>query len=167
MAEKNSVWRLRRQVLEDAADVGQKAHVEHAVRLVEDEDLDALQARIRVLEVVEEPARRRDDDVGASAERGLLRPHADTAIHRGAAQPREAGEVPAVLVDLRGELPRGRDDERARDAARLAVEVLQDRQQECRRLAAARHGAGEDVPALASRAGIASFWIGVGTAKPI
>ena len=86
VAEKNSVWRLPGQVLEDAADVGEKAHVEHPVRLVEDEDLDPLQARIRVLEVVEQPARRRDDDVGASAERGLLRPHADTAIHRGAAR---------------------------------------------------------------------------------
>ena len=53
-----------------------------------------------------------------------------------------------MLVDLRGELARGRDDERARDAARLAEEALQDRQQERRRLAAARHRAGEDVPAL-------------------
>jgi hypothetical protein len=101
--------------------------------------------------VVEEPARRRDDDVDASAERGLLRAHADTAIHRGAGEAREAGKIPAMLVDLRGQLPRGRDDERARDAARLAVDVLQDREQECRRLAAARHGAGEDVPAIHRR----------------
>ena len=44
VAEKKSVWPLGGQVLEDAADVGEEAHVEHAVGLVEHEDLEACRA---------------------------------------------------------------------------------------------------------------------------
>ena len=44
VAEKNSVWRSRRQQLHDPPHVVDEAHVEHAVGLVEDEDLDVAQA---------------------------------------------------------------------------------------------------------------------------
>src|SRR5439155_61470 len=67
----------RRQVAEDAADVRQEAHIEHPVRLVENEDLQVLELRVRLAEVVEEPARRRDDHVDRAAERVLLRTHAE------------------------------------------------------------------------------------------
>jgi hypothetical protein len=70
---------LRGHVLQHAADVGQEAHVEHAVGLVEDEDLEAGELRVREAEVVEQAAGRRDDHVGAAPERVLLRPHADAA----------------------------------------------------------------------------------------
>ena len=70
---------------EHAADVRQKPHVEHAVRLVEHEILEAAELRVRLPEVIEKTARRADDDVDAAAERVLLRPHADAAIHGRAA----------------------------------------------------------------------------------
>jgi hypothetical protein len=44
VAEKNRVWRLLRQHPHDPAHVGQEAHVEHAVGLVEHEDLDVVEA---------------------------------------------------------------------------------------------------------------------------
>ena len=53
-----------------------------------------------------------------------------------------------VLVDLRRQLARGREDERARRAARLRHEPVEDREDERGGLAAARHRAGEDVAAF-------------------
>jgi hypothetical protein len=57
-------------------------------------------------------------------------------------------ELVRVLLDLRRELARRRHDERARDAALLVHEAIEDREQERRGLAAAGHGAGEHVAAL-------------------
>ena len=138
----------RRQVLQDAADVGQESHVEHPVRLVEHEDLEAFELRVRESEVVEQAARCRDQDVDARAEGMLLRAHADAAEDRGGRERRVDGELARVLVDLGGELARGRQHERPRHAALLAHEAVQDRKDEGGRLAAAGHGAGEHVLAL-------------------
>ena len=76
----------RRQVLEHAADVGEEAHVEHAVGLVEHEDLEAGEPGVGVLEVIEQAARAGDDDVDAAAEGALLRLHRDAAVDRGGAE---------------------------------------------------------------------------------
>ena len=59
---------LRRQDVEDLADVADEAHVEHAIGLVEDEDLDRREVDGALAEVVEQAAGRGDDDIGAAAE---------------------------------------------------------------------------------------------------
>ena len=142
---------LRREVLEDAADVRQKAHVEHPVGLVEDEDLEVIELRVGEAEVVEQASRRRDQDVGARAERVLLRPHRHAAEDGRRGEGRVDRQRLRVLLDLRRELAGGRQDEGARRAALLADELVEDREQEGGRLAAARHGAGEDVASLHGR----------------
>ena len=58
----------RRQQLADALDVGDEAHVEHAVGLVDDEDLDAGQQQLAALEMIEQPAGRGDQHVDAAVE---------------------------------------------------------------------------------------------------
>ena len=126
-------------------DVRQEAHVEHPVGFVEHEVLEAGQLRVRLAEVIEQPARRRDDHVDAAPERMLLRTHADAAEDRRAGDRRVHGEVLQVLVDLRRQLARRREHERARDAARAVDQLVQDREEERRGLAAAGHRAGEDV----------------------
>jgi len=98
-----------------------------------------------MLEMVEEPSRRRDEDVGAAAERRLLRSHGDPAENGGAPDGREARQLLTMLVDLRRQLARGREHESACPPARLADQAIQDRQQEGGGLAAAGHRAGEDV----------------------
>ena len=70
-----------------------------------------------------------------------------------------------VVENLRRELARGREDQRPRRAPRLADQLVKDRQQERRRLAAAGLRAGEDVLPC-SAGGMASAWIGVGRMKP-
>ena len=94
VAEKKSVWRRSGKVLQDAADVGQEAHVEHPVGLVEDEDLEPGELRVGEAEVVEEAAGRRDDDVHAAPERVLLRAHPDAAEDGRAGERRVDGELP-------------------------------------------------------------------------
>ena len=51
----------------DALDVGDEPHVEHAVGFVEHEDLDLRQVDAALLDVVEQAARRRDEDFDAGA----------------------------------------------------------------------------------------------------
>ena len=123
-----------------------------------------VELRVRRAHVIEQPARRRDDDVDAAAERVLLRAHADAAEHRRAGDRRVHGEVAAG--------PRG-SARPARASARARARAS------CR--AACRSGGGESAAgtprscrcrsahASTSRpsraAGIASAWMEVGRTK--
>ena len=75
----------------------------------------------------------------------LLRSHGHAAVDRGAGDRRVHGEVAQMLVDLRGELARRREDQRPRRPALLAEQSLEDRQEESRGLPAAGLRRREDV----------------------
>ena len=55
----------------------------------------------------------RDDQIRAAPERALLGAHGDAAVHGRDADARVAREVVRVVRDLRGELARRRQDQRA------------------------------------------------------
>ena len=95
--------------------------------------------------MIEQPPGRCDDHVDAGSKGVFLRPHADAAEHRCGVERRVHGEVVQVFENLRGELPRRRQHQRARRAARAADQLVQDRQQERGGFAAAGHGAGEEI----------------------
>ena len=59
VAEKSSVWRLVRREVEDAPDVGQEAHVGHAVGFVDDHDLDGVEPDAAPLDEVTQTTRDR------------------------------------------------------------------------------------------------------------
>ena len=69
--EQHGLARLRRQQ-RDALDVVDEAHVEHPVRLVQHQHFERGQVDAAALEVVDEAARRGDDDVGAARELPVL-----------------------------------------------------------------------------------------------
>ena len=138
---------LRRERAQDAADVGEEAHVEHAVSLVEDEHLERAEIDVVEAHVIKEPPRRRDDDLGAGAERALLRPHVDAADDRYRREPDVVAERERLLVDLQRQLTRRRENERVARAALPAVQALQDRQQKRRGLAGAGRRAADQVAA--------------------
>ena len=126
-----------RHELADALDVGNEAHVEHAVGLVDDEQLDAGKQKPAALEMVEQAARGRDQHIDAARQLGVL------VVKRDAADQQCDVElvVDAVFVEalfhLRGEFARRLQDERARHA-RAGAALLQHgqhRQHECRCLA--------------------------------
>ncbi|CAM2160898.1 hypothetical protein PT2222_90115 [Paraburkholderia tropica] len=135
---------LLRQQVQDALEVGQEAHVEHAVGFVEHEHLHLAEVRGLLLDVVEQTARRRDQDFHAAAQFVRLRIHVDAAEHHRAAQRRVLRVGAHVVGDLVGQLARGREDQRAHRMARGRCararerqETLEDRQREARGLAGA------------------------------
>ena len=128
-----------RHELADALDVGDEAHVEHAVGFVDDQKLDAGHQQPAALGMVEQAARRGDQHVDAADQLAVL------VVKRHAAD--DEGDVElvvlAVLVeaflDLRRELAGRLEDQRARHARPRAalLEHGEHRQHEGRGLAGA------------------------------
>ena len=145
------------RVAHNAAHGGQKAHVEHAVGLVEHEDLHLVERAGALVDEVLQAARRGDEDVAAALELVALRVVAHASHHGDARVTGAPGDGPAHVLDLLGELTRGRDDEHERalrgDAATRAPaghvrQVVHGGQQERRGLAGAGLGGGEHVLAV-------------------
>ena len=114
-----------RHVVGDRRDVVDEAHVEHAIGFVEDQHLDVLEHGLAGLQVVEQAAGRRDQDVERAAQRLELRRIRHAADDGRDAQ---AGHVAAVhgrrLGDLHRQLARRRQDEDARAVDRALVAAL-------------------------------------------
>ncbi len=128
---------LRWHELQDAADVGQEAHVAHAVGFVQHQDLDVSQVDAAVTGQVQQATRAGDDDLGAAPQRFDLVVFAHAAVDGNAAHPGPLAQVGGDLVDLLGQLARGRQDQ-GTDAAGWALDQpLQDGQDEGRGLAGA------------------------------
>jgi hypothetical protein len=103
---------LRRRRVEDLLEILAKAHVEHLVGLVEHDDLELRQVERAAFEMVAQPPRRADDDMGALRERAPLlhRVHAaDAGRDPRAGLGVEPGELAA---DLQRQLA-GRGDDQA------------------------------------------------------
>ena len=109
---------LRRQVAHYAPDVGDEAHVEHAVGLVDDERVDVRKVDDVRLHEVEETTGRRDKKVdGSRLDLVALAVVVHSTVNRERPEPRVLADCVGVLADLYDELARRRDDERARSAA--------------------------------------------------
>jgi hypothetical protein len=107
------VLALRRQQLQHAPDVVDEAHVEHAVGLVEHEDLDVRQVDRALADVVEQAARRGDDDVDAAAQVVDLRIDVDAAEDQRRLELRQVAAVGAHRgLDLRRQLARRHEHQR-------------------------------------------------------
>ena len=147
---------LGRQQREHAADVADETHVEHAIGLVEHEVANAAQVDVALVGVIEQPAGRRDDDVGALAQCVDLRPRADAAENQQRALLEVTTEIDEGLLHLRREFARRHEHEAARGARATRVrldcrEHLQQRQRERGRLAGARLGGGKQVATFEHR----------------
>ncbi|OMP13915.1 hypothetical protein COLO4_00638 [Corchorus olitorius] len=143
-----------RQQVDDALQVGQEAHVEHAIGFVEHQHAHLRQVHAALLHVVEQAARRGHEDLHAAAQLLCLRVHVDAAEHHGAAQRRVLRVLGNVVVHLVGEFARGREDQRPhrvarRRRARIGVgqQVMDDRQRETGGLAGAGLCGAHDVAA--------------------
>ena len=153
VAEKNSVCRSLRQHGDDALDVVDEAHVEHAVGFVEHQHLDLVEAQRALVDEVEQAARRGHQHVDA------VRQRTDLLVDRHAADGERDGErtdVPAVgaeaVGDLAGQFARRREHQHAAGflvgPQALGVQALQDRQREGRGLAGSGLRDADDIAAL-------------------
>ena len=145
---------LARQQVEDALDVGDEAHVQHAVGFVQHQDRDLAQVHRLLAREVQQAPGRGHQDLDALPQLLDLGVDVDAAVDAVGLE----GDVLSVglhaLVDLDGQLPRGREDEaahrvqRGREAlARHRGEALEQRQREAGGLAGARLGGAEQVAA--------------------
>ena len=138
---------LGRGVLEDPLDVVDEAHAQHLVGLVEHDGLERVELEALAFEVVHDPARGADDDLGAARELAQLHHHALAAVDR---QHVEVLQVVGVLGegfgDLDRELARRREHQHLR-AGVGEVDARQHRQCERGGLAGAGLRLAEDVVA--------------------
>ena len=100
----------------DALDVGNEAHVEHAVGLVDDEDLDAREQQLAAVEEVEQPARRRDQHVRAAHDLGFLIAERDAADQQRHVELVVCAIFGEALLDLRRQLAGRLENQGARHA---------------------------------------------------
>ena len=128
-----------RHELADALDVRDEAHVEHAVGFVDHEQLDAGHQQPSALEMVEQAARRRDQHVDAAHQLGVLVVKRNAADDEGDVELVVLAVLVEAVLDLRRELARRLQDQRARHARPRAalLEHGEHRQHEGRGLAGA------------------------------
>ena len=127
--------------------IGQKAHVEHAVGLIEHEMLHVAQIERPSFQVIEQPTRSGHDDVGAATERLELLAVANAAVKDSAAQVTESRKGADRFFHLAGEFACGDKNEGTRGALRLVL-LRKDGEREGGRFAGARLCAADQVAAL-------------------
>ena len=116
VAVKNSVCRVNGHQLADAFDVGDEAHVEHAVGFVDDEQFDAGEKQPAALGMVEQPAGGCDQHVDAARQLGVLVAERDAADQERDVEFLACAVFVELFLDLSGKLTGRLDDEGARHA---------------------------------------------------
>ena len=136
-----------RDQLADPLDVGNEAHVEHAVGFVDHEDINALQQQLAALGVVEQASRRRDQNVDAAVQLAILIPEGRAADQQRDVQAVVDAISVEVFLDLGSEFARRLENERARHARSPATLLKQRQHRQCegRRLSGAGLGEAQNV----------------------
>ena len=96
--------------LEDGVQILGEAHVQHLVRLVQDEHVEPIQFERAAPDVVERAAGRRDHDVGAALERANLLEHRGATVEREDREPAAARVFVNGFGDLHGQFARRDED---------------------------------------------------------
>ena len=135
---------LARTFFEDAAHVRQETHVQHAVGFVEDDMLHPVELAVALLNMIEQSARRGDQNVHAGAEGIVLFAVTDAAEDHGDAQIGEACEIADGGLDLGGEFAGRLQHQQAR-LGLVLIQLGKDREGERSGLARAGLGAADDV----------------------
>ena len=144
--EQQRLARLRRP-FDDGADRLEEAHVEHPVGLVEDEHPQPGEVDGPALQVIQDAARRADDDVGSHLQRRRLRADRHAAAQGHDPEVRnEARQAPHLGAHLVRQLA-GRAEHQRLHPVALHVDAGQQAEPEGHGLAAAGAGLGDHVPA--------------------
>ena len=112
-------------MLQDATDIRQEPHVEHAIGLVEHEILETVEFPVRPREVIEQASGRCDHDVDARTKRVLLRSHPNTTEYGGRREWRVHRERVELFEDLRRQFTRRRHHQRARRPPRALQQPVE------------------------------------------
>ena len=144
-------WRRGRQLAQDAPDIGQEAHVEHHVRLVEHEHLEVAQVDGTLLHVVKQTSGACNGHVDPAAQGLDLGAYADAAVDRGRCQACLRAEFADRAANLFGKLARWGKHECPQGAAPAGKQAMQNRQRVGGRLAGPGLGKAHHVESLHRR----------------
>ena len=136
---------------QDFANVRQESHVEHPVRLVQDQHLEPGEFGVGVREVIQQPARRCNDHIDTGLKGTGLCGHRHSTEDGGGTNAGACGQQLELFLDLRSQFAGWCQDQGSGCAARFVQQALQDRQHEGGGFAATRHGATEHIAALECR----------------
>ena len=87
-------------LLDDTADLGFKAHVQHAIRLIKNEELDALHGNAATFDEVDETAWSGDEEVAAALHLAKLVSDIGASVDDDGRDAGAVGEAAGFLVDL-------------------------------------------------------------------
>lgn len=144
---------LRRQLRDEALHVRKEAHVEHAVRFIEDEDLDVAKRELLLLQEIEKASWRGHDDVDAAIQLADLRLLIHAAEDDGVEDLETLTVGGEVLSNLCRELACGCDDEPTQGhlVTRGCFESLKHRERESGGFASSCLCASKDIAACKGR----------------
>ena len=98
-------------LLDDATDLRLEAHVQHAISLIEDEELDGLHGNATTLDEIDETAGSSDEHVAAALDLAKLIPDVGTTVDDDGSNTGGVGEALGLFVDLARKLTGGGEDE--------------------------------------------------------
>ena len=103
-----------RNFFDDPAHVRQKSHVEHAIHLVEHENVHITKMKRLLFEMIEQTSGRRDDDVDAAFQIFALLAITDAAVHNRRANVSEASVITKRGLNLSSQFARWFQNETAK-----------------------------------------------------
>ena len=106
-----------RALVDDLFDVGQEAHVQHPVRLVQHHPSDVLQADVALLQVVEQTPGRGDQHIDTALEKGVLFAVTGSTEDQSDSHLEKTREITERGLDLRGQLAGRRENQDLRVAS--------------------------------------------------
>src|SRR5207237_4022769 len=131
----------------DAIDLRREPHVEHAIRLVEDQNLEVVENDVLALEMIDQPPGRRHDHVHSGSQLLLLWLERNATVD-GCDRHRSISRVlPEARFHLNTQFARRRENGHSR-SARTAGKSLDDWERKGSSLSGSRLGRGHDVAAL-------------------
>ena len=130
-----------------------KAHIQHTVGFVQHQHFDFVEAHGVLMFKIQQATRRCHQDIDAAAQLHHLRINAHAAEHHQRANVEVFAVIPDVLANLRRQLARWGQDQRAHRATPFSMRLLLDqmlkqRQRKSRRFAGTGLSAGHQIATL-------------------
>src|SRR5271170_3533098 len=152
---KEQVLPLLRDAAYDLSDRLDEAEVQHLIDFIEHQEFDRAEIGRAGVQVIEQSAGRRNQDVQPLGERTNLRAVRHAAEDHGDLERQPRREIAETLRDLTGEFARRAEHEgpcsELRRRAGIGEQLVEDRQREGRRLASAGLGDADEIAALHQR----------------
>ena len=147
---------FRRELRQHAANIMNKAHIQHTVGFIKHQDFNLVQADGILMFKIQQAPRGGHQNIDAAAQLHHLRVNTHPAKNHQRANIQVFAVIANVFTDLCRQFTRWREDQRAHRATAFSMrlflnQMLQERQGKARRFAGAGLGAGHQIASLQHR----------------